>query len=121
MLMWDIERIARTSKILNAVSNLNRNILICFFQSMTYRLFVGISISFGGLISKNYTNSRIMRAISKVARDMSLADIGFFIILVVLFNTIFVAIAKRPMDGFSVAGRVLLIIEGLVLISHKKR
>ena len=95
--------------------NFNRNLLLFFYKSGTYRLFLRINAFFKNSILKNTDKSLIINSTRKAVSNIRLKDIGVFIFLVVSFNTLLMIFLGKEIDIFSVAARVFFFALGVFL------
>ena len=118
---YRIKEIISESKIIGFLKNLDKSILLCFYNSKTYKLFVFLNSSFKNIFLKNATKSLFMKIAKSVIKKTGLKDVGWFIVLVLLFNTLLMLGFKKEIDMFSICARVFFLILGLVLILRERR
>ena len=113
---YGIKQIFRESKIKKLIAGFNKNLLLCFYASRTYGIFKKVNSLFKNVILKNSKESIIIKLIEKAFRSIGLKDVGLFIFLVVIFNTVVMIVFKKEIDIFSISARMLFSILGVVLI-----
>lgn len=115
-----IKEIVRKSRIINFLKDFNRNMLLFFFESKTYKLFIKANGFFRKSILENADESAILKWIQKVYKKTTVKDVGVFIIFVVLFNTIAMLAFKNRIDVFSVYMRAFFLSFGVFLVVKKR-
>lgn len=113
---YRIKEISSGSKIIGFLKNLDKNILLYFYNSRTYKLFVFLNNSFKNIILKNVTESLFIKTARSMIKGIELKDIGWFIVLVVLFNTMAMAVLRKEIDIFSVSARIFFFCLGIFLV-----
>ncbi|MBN1353477.1 MAG: hypothetical protein JW994_02260 [Candidatus Omnitrophica bacterium] len=115
-----VKKIIAGSKAVNFLANLNKNILLCFYNSQTHKLFRKLNGFLSDILKKS-DKSLFRRAATRLLAYLDIGDWGLFIILVVLFNTLVMFALKKEIDVFSVSVRVFLFCLGALFIFKKKR
>ncbi len=108
------------SRIIAFFLNLNRNLLVCFYNSKTHGLFINVNTFFRNVILRNANGSAVLKLVKKIAAHIGIKDIGIFIALVVLFNTLAMAVLGNKIDVFSMYARVAFFVLGVTLFLWKK-
>ncbi len=116
-----IKKAFTESRIVRFFACFNKNLLLYFYNSGIYKLFVKIKVFFRSAVLKNADESVIIKSTRKVLQEVKLRDIGWFIILVVLFNTLAMVFLGKEIDVFSTAARVFFFALGVILIVRKKQ
>lgn len=116
---YRIKEIIRESKIISFFANFNKNLLSYFHNSKIYKSFLKLNIFFKDVILKNATKSIIIEKVKNIFKDIKLKDIGCFIVLVVLFNTLAMLFLGKEIDIFSKCARVFFFVFGIFLILKK--
>lgn len=111
-----IKEILEKSKILRFFVDLNKNLLSYFYKSVAYAAFARGNIFFRNVIIKNLDKSVIINVVKKTLKSVTVKDIGWFIILLVFFNTLVMMTLGRKIDVFSICARVFFFILGVILI-----
>lgn len=120
MVSYKIKQIIENSKIISFFADLNKNLLLYFYNSKIYRFFTKIN-SFFRDISKNIDKSIIIRSSRKMLKNITISDIGLFITLVILFNTLAMIVLKKEIDIFSITARIFFFLLGMFLIFRKSK
>lgn len=115
-----IAEFATDSKIVNFFTGFNKKIIIFFYNSMIYNIFRRGRSVFNEVIIKAAPGSKIIKAIGGALSSIDIKDAGFFIILVIIFNTFMLISFGKGFDAFSMIARIAFFILGLTLILKKK-
>jgi hypothetical protein len=115
-----MERLIAGSRIAGFFLNLNRNLIVYFYNSKTHGLFININAFFRNAILRNADESAALKLVKKIAAHIERRDIGIFIILTVLFNTLAMAALGREIDVFSACARIAFFVLGAALCIWKK-
>lgn len=114
-------QITENSKIINFCKNFNENLILFFYNSSTYKTFIGVNKFFKNRLLKNKRSSIFVRVVGKITSEVNLGDIGLFIILVVIFNTLAMVVFGREVDIFSIGARIAFFILGAILYVRNMR
>lgn len=115
-----MKEIIRGSKIISFCKNLNKNLLLFFFNSKTYKFFLALNRFFKNVILKNRTQSLFVKTAKKLTKSIAVKDIGLFIVLVTLFNTLAMFVLNRQIDIFSISARMFFFLLGIFLIFKRR-
>ncbi len=110
----------KESRISAFFANFNKNFLRYFYKSLVYKCFIKINIFFKNIFLKSMNKSLIVTSIKKISKNIELKDIGLFILLVVLFNTLVMVVLKKEIDIFSTSARVFFFLLGIFLIFKRR-
>ena len=116
-----LKKLLLESKILDFLAKFNTKLVGYFYKSITYKIFLKINIFFKRIILQNTNNSYFINALKSSKKRFSIKDIGLFIILVLVFNSLMMFIAGREIDIFSVIARIFFLSLGLFLILKKQK
>ena len=116
-----IKQVVSESKIIKFCANLNKNLLLYFYNSQIYQFFIKIHNFFVNSILKNVNKSLIISSTKNISKHIKLKDIGWFIVLVVLFNTLAMMFLKKEIDVFSVSARIFFFLLGIILVFKSNR
>jgi hypothetical protein len=108
------------SKIIGFCKEVNKNILLYFYDSKAYKAFSALNAFFGKTALKNANGSIFVKAAKKIAGETKPKDIGLFIVLVVIFNTSAVIVLGKEIDIFSVSARIFFFLLGIFLIFKRR-
>lgn len=115
-----IKQFAAESKILNFSLNFNKNLLLYFYNSKIYECFKRFNRFFISAILNNAKNSLIVNKSKNILKYISLKDIGLFIVLIVIFNTLAMLFLEREIDIFSIGARVFFFCLGIFFIFKRR-
>ena len=118
---YEIKQIVSESKIVNFFKRINTEMLLCFYKSRIYGIFIKLLNFFKEQISKNIDKSVIIKGVKYVFKNVSLGDLGYFIILVVIFNTLVMLVLKKEIDIFSICARVFFFCLGVLLACKRNQ
>ena len=76
--------------------------------------------NFNRSLLKYFHESLIVRSINKLIKNIGLKDIGLFVALVVLFNTLAMVFMGKEIDVFSIFARMAFFFLAAFLILRKK-
>lgn len=108
------------SRILRFLKDFNRIVLSIFFGSQTCALFAKARLIFKDAFLKNADKSAILGFFRKAAAGITTRDIGIFIVLLVIFNTLIMLGAGMTVDVFSAAARLIFLILGIFMAGWEK-
>ena len=111
-----IDKVIQGSKIISFFGNLNKILVVSFCNSKTCKLFTKINSFFRNTILVNIDRSKIVKSVKKIALCIGLRDVGIFIILIVLFNTLAMMALGKEIDMFSVSARIFFFIIGVACV-----
>ena len=115
-----IDDFVKESRIIAFFANFNKNLLRYFYKSLVYKCFIKINLFFKNVFLKNTDKSIIINSLRKISRNIKPKDIGFFILLVILFNTLAMVALKKEIDIFSISARVFFFLLGIFLIFKRR-
>ena len=110
----------KESMIITFFANFNKNLLRFFYESHVYKCFLKINVFFKGTFLKNTDKSLIVTSIKKIIKSIQPKDIGLFILLVVLFNTLAMIVLEKEIDIFSISARIFFFCLGMFLIFKRR-
>lgn len=116
-----IKKIIAKSKIVRFFRDLNKNLLLDLYKSKTYGFFSRSAAFLKNAILENINDSIIITKIKKGYRSIGMYDIGLFIVLVTMLNTLVMIILKRGIDIFSIYARIFFFILGVFLMVGVKK
>lgn len=106
----------KESRIIVFFADFNKNLLRFFYNSGVYKCFLKINVFFKDVFLKNTDKSLIVTSIKKIIKSIQPKDIGLFILLAVLFNTLAMIVLGKEIDIFSISARIFFFILGIVFI-----
>lgn len=115
-----LQRVFEGSGIINFFANLNANLLVCFYNSRTYAVFAGMSRFLKDPVGKNAGGSVVLNFARNIAKNTKMWDMGLFIVLVTVFNTLAMIFLRREIDIFSICARVAFFVLGVALFTRKR-
>lgn len=116
MMRASIKHIIAESSIINFCLNLNKRLVSYFYDSWAYGFFKQFNILFHDVVVKYASGSWIIKAIGNICGILKSHDLGWFIILVTLFNTAIMIVSRREIDVFSICARAVFLFFGLILV-----
>ncbi|UCD55449.1 MAG: hypothetical protein JSV93_01225 [Candidatus Omnitrophota bacterium] len=115
-----IEDFVKESRIVAFFANFDKNLLKFFYESGVYKCFLKINVFFKDVFLKNTNKSIILISIKKIIKNIHHRDIGLFVLLVTLFNTLAMIVLKKEIDIFSISARMFFLILGIFLVFKRK-
>jgi len=100
--------------------DLTKTIILYFRSSKTYELFVAFNQFFREILKAKNTSCTI-NFLKKLGKQITLKDVGVFVILTVLFNTAARFALNGTFDIFSISSRIFFLFLGLVLFFSRKQ
>lgn len=113
-------QIIENSKIIYFCGNLNKNLILFFYESAIYRIFTAFNRFFKNTILKNTPESVFINSGKKMAMGVSLRGVGLFLVLVVVFNTAVMMALEKEIDIFSICARAFFLVLGVGLIWRRR-
>lgn len=107
-------------EIIGFFADFNKNLLNYFYKSLVYKCFTKINAFFKDVFLKNMDKSLIVLSVKKIIKNIELKDIGLFILLVALFNTLAMVFMGKEIDVFSISARAFFFLLSVFLILRKK-
>ena len=114
-----LKRIIHGSRIIRSISEFNANYLNVFLNSATRAFFANMNRFYRDRILQYAAGSIIINMTRRAVHKVTLCDLGIFVILVVLFNTLFMLFMQEAIGPLSIYARVLFLLVGLFLIVKK--
>lgn len=116
-----MNQVIGNSKIINFCKNLNKNLILYFYNSATYKIFIAFNKFFRNRVLKCADESIFVKTTKKIAAGIKVRNIGLFVILVVIFNTLAMIALGKEIDIFSICTRVFFLILGVILILRRRK
>ena len=116
-----MKQLITESKIVSFCKNLNKNIILYFYNSATYRIFITFNKFFRNTVLKGADESIFVKTAKKVAAEIKVRDIGLFVILVVMLNTLVMLAFRKEIDVFSICARIFFLLLGVILYVRNMR
>lgn len=115
----NLKQAVSKSKILRFFQMYNTTILDYAHHSRAYAFFINCNRIFKSAITY-YQDSKIIKFVRRISIQMKTKEFGFFIVLVVIFNTLIMLISGNEIDIFSIFGRLFLFGIGVYYILKNK-
>lgn len=116
-----MKEIIEGSKIVSFFTNFNRRALSYFYNSKTHTFFLRLNMGFKDILLRNLATSMIIKSAKKIYSLFNIKDLGLFIILAVVFNTMAMLFYRKEIDIFSAIGRLAFLLFGLGLLFKRMK
>ena len=114
-MVYKIRQFIRDSRILGFFATFNKVLVLFFYKSKTHKLFLKVNHFFKDFVIRKNDKSLIVNKAKDIIKLFNIKDVGWFIALVVFFNTAAAMILEKEIDIFSISARIFFFCLGIVL------
>ena len=95
---------------------LDKRMVSCFYDSQVYKLSRHTFFNLKGIFTRAGENSALIKGLRNAFKGIKISDAGLFIMLVTVFNTLYMRFFCFEIDVFGLCARAAFIVFGIVLL-----